>query len=928
MKKLAITAFLFSLLLFPGYVFAGTVLFEIPGQYGVADAVWGHSDSPFGLNVAEFIFSHGAGYPGVCEMGFWLAQSGNPTDDVVLSLYRDGIYTNNPTSQPLFAHSVISGASLPTSMGQKTVFKLDNCFDSIGLSDMWFVLSRTRPDSQGEYISQIIPYNMADNWGFSSFVPGRGWFMDQTKELRLSFESRTPATKIPVLIIPGIAGTELYNGTDFIWPNINQMFFNINADQFITDNLSLDNAGNSIKTINVNNVVESINDDIVTGLPIINTFLNLKLDLVSSGYSIGNDFFYFPYDWRLDLNNTKDYLKTTIDSIKSQTGASKINIIAHSMGGLMVKDYIAQYGKGDIDKLIFVGTPHLGAPKAGKVLLEGDDLGIPWLNPSRIKDVSDNSPASYELLPQQKYFDVFQGYIKSGLSLLNYTDTKSFLISQNLNSGLVANADSFFAKNLQDMDLSGVDTYNIVGCGLGTQAAYNYNRVNPLFFPKRIGYTSGDETVPLVSAAYINISANKKFYAKRVSHSNLPSQSSVRSAILNILSGQSVTNSGQFSTDVSLCSFAGKQLVWKSPVDVHIYDQNNNHSGPIEGGLENSIPGVDYEIIDGHKFIFLPTNEGQQYRVEGTGTASGSFDLTITDNNNGQEGQTHVFNDVGIITGSRINFNVFGTSTDSQINFDYNNGGQFSLVNASSILSSGQIDDLTPPVTTAIVSGLQGLNGWHKSSVVLTLNALDDNSGILETKYSINKGPFISYISPISVTQEGISNIRYYSVDRAGNDEDIKALEVKIDTIAPEFEIKFDTNQKALVITSSDSISCTSTACTANDQAGNNSILKFGKTVIGAAYLLSLKSVAYNGQIKDLSSNIFVVNFLIKNGQISIFHQMLLVKNQEIAGIHYDPKTSRSMIITYKNGALSKEIVVGIRFLRVDTDKGIIKISS
>ncbi len=920
---------LFSLVVFAfglSVVLAGNVLFEIPRVEGTIDGIWGHSDDQFGLNIAEFIFSHGAGYPGVCEIGLWVAQSGNPTDDVTLSLYRDGIYTSDPTSQPLFAHSVIHGSSLPTSTGQKTVFKLDKCFDSVGLSDMWFVLSRTSPDSQGGYISQIVPFNMADNWGFSSFVPGRGWFLEQSKEMRLDFESATSQTKTPVLIIPGIAGTELYDNNDRIWMNLQRMFFDV-GDQFLVQSLALNNDGTSQRVINTGDIIKLIEvpqdfllrfrEDIFSGL---------ISSLSVNNYVPESSLFVLPYDWRLNIDDNIAVLKNKIEAIKGISGFDKIDIVAHSMGGLLLEDYVKQYGNSSIDKLIFVGTPHLGAPKAAKTILAGDSLGIWWLEKNTIKDLAKNMVSMDELLPRQSYFNQSgSGYIRPFNAFfpepyMTYSETKDFLLSQGSSGPVFTKAEDFFSKNLESISFGSAQVYNIAGCKTETQAYYRLKADNTI---GKVGYITGDSTVPLLSADYV--STPNKFYVKNGIHSELPSTSGVRDLITNILTGQPLGQYSNIKIDTAFCNFKGKQLVWKSPVDVHIYDQNNNHSGPIaNNGLENNIPGVDYEIISGEKFIFLPTDDGQQYRIEGNATDTSTFDLVITSNDNGQETQSTVFNDVAIIPNSQVKFNVSGTSTDSQINLDYSNSGILSVMNASSVLNSSQIDDITPPVTIASVSGTQDLNGWYKSSVTVTLNASDDNSGILEIKYSINGGPFISYALPIPVVSEGISTVRYYSVDKAGNDEEIKTLEVKIDTIAPEFQIKFDTIQKALLVTSSDSISCTSVACTANDLAGNNSVLKFSKLVIGSVYTLSLKSVTYNGQPKDLSSNVFLVNFSMKNGQINTFDQVWLVKNQEIVGIHYDKTTNKSTIITYKNGALNKEVVVGIRFLQISIERGII----
>ncbi len=55
-----------------------------------------------------------------------------------------------------------------------------------------------------------------------------------------------------------------------------------------------------------------------------------------------------------------DRLKDTIDNIKLITGSDKVDIVAHSMGGLVTRRYIQEYGPYDIDNLILIGTPNNG----------------------------------------------------------------------------------------------------------------------------------------------------------------------------------------------------------------------------------------------------------------------------------------------------------------------------------------------------------------------------------------------------------------------------------------------------------------------------------------------------------------------------------------------------------------------------------------
>lgn len=54
-------------------------------------------------------------------------------------------------------------------------------------------------------------------------------------------------------------------------------------------------------------------------------------------------------------------LRDVIDLVKYRTGRDKVNIVAHSMGGLVAREYIKNYGgESSINKLIMIGTPNHG----------------------------------------------------------------------------------------------------------------------------------------------------------------------------------------------------------------------------------------------------------------------------------------------------------------------------------------------------------------------------------------------------------------------------------------------------------------------------------------------------------------------------------------------------------------------------------------
>lgn len=71
------------------------------------------------------------------------------------------------------------------------------------------------------------------------------------------------------------------------------------------------------------------------------------------------------------LPSTFGTLQDCVDSLKAQMAelddATTINFVAHSMGGLIARNYILQHGAGRIGKCVFIATPHGGTRVASVV---------------------------------------------------------------------------------------------------------------------------------------------------------------------------------------------------------------------------------------------------------------------------------------------------------------------------------------------------------------------------------------------------------------------------------------------------------------------------------------------------------------------------------------------------------------------------------
>jgi hypothetical protein len=81
-----------------------------------------------------------------------------------------------------------------------------------------------------------------------------------------------------------------------------------------------------------------------------------------------------PWDWRRSVQAcVQDYLKPAIAKAQKGNHQQKVNIIAHGMGGLLVRAYIQGDGyQGEIDNFTMVGTPNQGTTNS-YFLWEGGD---------------------------------------------------------------------------------------------------------------------------------------------------------------------------------------------------------------------------------------------------------------------------------------------------------------------------------------------------------------------------------------------------------------------------------------------------------------------------------------------------------------------------------------------------------------------------
>lgn len=245
---------------------------------------------------------------------------------------------------------------------------------------------------------------------------------------RIFADARERTGKRPIILIPGILGSQLvnYETGEEVWPS---------AFRSSNDGLSLPISPN-LAANRDNLVARKIVDTLKLSrlVPEVYIYHHL-LDALRrfGGYQEGDwtnpatggdhdTYYVFPYDWRRDNVETARDLVGRMETLKRKLNRPdlRFNIIAHSMGGLVAR-YAAMYGDADlpaegvepqptwagaahINKIFMFGTPNEGSADAFQILLEGYSLTeglrrrVRLLNKLSREDAL-TAPSIFQLLP-------------------------------------------------------------------------------------------------------------------------------------------------------------------------------------------------------------------------------------------------------------------------------------------------------------------------------------------------------------------------------------------------------------------------------------------------------------------------------------------------------------------------------------------------
>ena len=476
--------------------------------------------------------------------------------------------------------------------------------------------------------------------------------------------------------------------------------------------------------------------------------------------------FAFPYDWRLDNRETAKKLGQKIDKVLSTCGCSKVDIVAHSMGGLVTRYYIQNINANSIDQLIFMGTPQLGAPKA-YLAWEAGEMGLGYRDliietmvkleskihaySNVVKYIHEKVISLKQLLPVFKY-------------LTDYDSGEFYDYERCKDGKFVCNDFLEDLNKTEPQNYQSVRTYSIVNDNIQTYRAFTivdeknkdpWEHGKPFNYPKTDGilFGSGDQTVPINSAKWGVVNQIKV----DSTHADLPYAG--QSEVSKILIGKPITNFGH--TPVRRMLFIGIH----SPADISV----TTPSGKVYGAGNGDDGWAYYTGTSDPEFITIPD------------PGEGEFIITLTGTGEACPPNAGAGGDCGRGGKFGLEASLFSDEDEDSISYEGQiaPGQQYKF----SLTNSGggekrlhmKVLDLTAPVTNLALEGTEQTPGEYQGTVIAKLTAEDDIASEVETVYSLDDGvTWLPYDREILFEKAGEYQMLYKSADPSGNAETIK----------------------------------------------------------------------------------------------------------------------------------------------------------
>lgn len=200
-----------------------------------------------------------------------------------------------------------------------------------------------------------------------------------SKKENLDEKTKMPDAK-PIIFIPGISGSELFTIDEKYVTSLERKTGMISGDKeeyakrlWLPQGYDADELNEDLK---ITNAAYGLQEGDLRELKVFNRHLGpgaanaVLLNALLIKFP-GRPIYQFSYDWRKSNTLTMKKLDAFIKTIRKK---GKVDIVAHSMGGLVTAHFLRDHG-GRVDKFISLCTPYEGAPHAYNQMRSGNIFG-------------------------------------------------------------------------------------------------------------------------------------------------------------------------------------------------------------------------------------------------------------------------------------------------------------------------------------------------------------------------------------------------------------------------------------------------------------------------------------------------------------------------------------------------------------------------
>lgn len=412
--------------------------------------------------------------------------------------------------------------------------------------------------------------------------------------------------------------------------------------------------------------------------------------------------YFFSYDWRKSNSNSAVELKKAIDKVITETGSKKVDLVCHSMGGLVASKYYKEYSnEGKVNKVITCGTPYEGAPKLLNSVMNYDVLGIganifkgnTWIDwvlgilGGLDKDIKKSFSGVVELTPTENYVskikmqkDAWYPFSLGDYEITTqeYQKICAEIFGKNSYNSAVTFQNSLHSSNSNyNALLDYENSYFSIGVNQKTITAvkfqYSNNGIDQLLYESDLSYdTKGDGTVPYLSASIIEQIEKlpeSRWKTFSTDHSGVVKEKDCIEWIVDILN---VGNSEVKGDNMESKSYIVIRIA--CPVDVKISNKNGTLNS-ASGDLTTFAEFGRLDFIGKNDEIKMLCLDEDKYNVVLNGTGNGTMNYEIRwFNKNNKLVTSRTFSDIPINENT-----IITTSTDKNknivLNVDLNGDG-------------------------------------------------------------------------------------------------------------------------------------------------------------------------------------------------------------------------------------------------------------